>query len=264
MKKILLMTFLLANLIIADSWISGWEIGDINTYEVSNIKGDTLKISCSDNFSSFSLNDKGTSEDDITIITNDNRKVVAISHLSNGSEGISTELAFNNLLYELSQTGKVKVILGKERAEFDILKNNINDEIIPSCGYERFYEEDNSSNISNWQSFIENGIKTYVLLNDNADSVGLACNSNYTVISFNNEGGNKNIITAINENNFKFETKTLIENKLTATNKDASLNYFLHEISKEGNITIKFNGNSASFNVGVNNVNSEIIQNCGY
>ncbi|WP_418178984.1 hypothetical protein ACNSOO_08660 [Aliarcobacter lanthieri] len=232
MRKIFLMIFLLVNQIIADSWISGWEIGGINTYEVSNFKGDTLKIFCSDNFSSFSLNDKATLEDDITIITNDNRKVVAISHLSNGSEGISTELAFDNLLYELSQTGKVKVILGKEIAEFDIFKNNINAEIIPSCGYERFYEKDNSSNISNWQSFIENGINSYVLLNDNADSLSLACNSNHTVILFNNEGGNKNIIIAINENNFKFETKTLIENKLTAINKDAALNYFLHEISK--------------------------------
>ena len=80
----------------------------------------------------------------------------------------------------------------------------------------------NKVNASNLQSFIENGINTFVLLNDKADSLSLACTNNYSVILLNNEGGNKNIITVINEDNLKFETKTLLENKLF--NKDAYFN----------------------------------------
>mgnify|MGYP000022185996 FL=1 len=69
-------------------------------------------------------------------------------------------------------------------------------------------------------------------------------------------------MTVTNEDNLKFETKTLLENKLF--NKDASFNNFLQAIIKGGYITVEFNNDSSSFNVGINSINNEIIKNCGY
>ena len=51
---------------------------------------------------------------------------------------------------------------------------------------------------------------------------------------------------------------------MTVTNKDNSFNDFLYIISKGGYITVKFNNDSSSFNVGINSISNEIIKNCGY
>ena len=69
-------------------------------------------------------------------------------------------------------------------------------------------------------------------------------------------------MTVTNKDNLKFETKTLLENKFI--NKDASFNNFLQAIIKGGYITVEFNNDSSSFNVGINSINNEIIKNCGY
>jgi hypothetical protein len=281
MKKMILSLLLIINSMVADSWVSGWEKGGISTYELTNKKGDTLKIYCAENYTSINLNE--VTSDFLTLIDKDNMKFVGPSRLDPTSSVLTDELALDNFLYEVSNNTKFTITMGKQKAEFNVIKNNVNSEIVKECDMEKLnamYDELNGNNnqeveytdsstskmnkvnASNWQSFIENGINTFVLLNDKADSLSLACTNNYSVILLNNEGGNKNIITVINEDNLKFETKTLIENKLF--NKDASFNNFLQAIIKGGYITVEFNNDSSSFNVGINSINNEIIKNCGY
>lgn len=281
MKKVILgILFFISNMV-ADSWVSGWEIGGTSTYEVSNIKGDTLKIYCNERYTAMDLNEDNS--DILSLVDNENMKFVSASHLSPDSSVLSDELALDQFLYKISNDNKFIITMGKQKAEFNVTKNNVNEEILKECGMDKLnamYDELNGNNnqeveytdsstskmnkvnASNWQSFMENGINTFVLLNDKADSLSLACTNNYSVILLNNEGGNKNIITVINEDNLKFETKTLIENKLF--NKDASFNNFLQAIIKGGYITVEFNNDSSIFNVGINSINNEIIKNCGY
>lgn len=283
MKKIILGFILSLGTIFGDSWVSGWEKGGISTYELTNKKGDTLKIYCAETYTSIDLNEDNS--DFLTLINKDNMKFVGPRRLDPTSSVLTDELALDNFLYEVSNNTKFTITMGKQKAEFNVAKNNVNSEIEKSCNmeklqamYDELYGDNNQEmeytdsstskmnkiNASNWQGFIENGINTYVLLNDKADSLSLACTNNYSVILLNNEGGNKNIITVINEDNLKVETKTLMENKSSKNYKDNSFNDFLYIISKGGYITVKFNNDSSSFNVGINSISNEIIKNCGY
>lgn len=141
MKKIVLITLLAINVIVADSWLSGWEIGGTNTYEVSNNKGDTLKIYCNDMYTAMDLNEDNS--DVITLVNNENMKFVSDSHLSPDSSGLSDELALDNFLYEVSNGKKFTIIMGKERAEFNITKNNVNNEILKECGMDKLRDMQN-------------------------------------------------------------------------------------------------------------------------
>lgn len=120
---------------VADSWVSGWEKGGISTYEVSNAKGDTLKIYCADNYTSIDLNEDNS--DFLTLINADNMKFVGPSLLDPTSSVLTDELALDNFLYEVSNNTKFTITMGKQKAEFNVIKNNVNSKIEKSCNMEK-------------------------------------------------------------------------------------------------------------------------------
>jgi hypothetical protein len=135
MKKMILSLLLIINSMVADSWVSGWEKGGISTYELTNKKGDTLKIYCAENYTSINLN-KVTS-DFLTLIDKDNMKFVGPSRLDPTSSVLTDELALDNFLYEVSNNTKFTITMGKQKAEFNVTKNNVNSEILKECDMEK-------------------------------------------------------------------------------------------------------------------------------
>ena len=113
--------------IFADSWVSGWERGGISTFTLSNSNGDNLKIYCSDTHTSVYLNDD--SNDLISLVNKDNMKFTSVGSLYISESGLSDEIAFDNFLYEVSQGDKFTISMGKKNAVFNVVKNNVNNEI---------------------------------------------------------------------------------------------------------------------------------------
>jgi hypothetical protein len=120
---------------VADSWVSGWEMGGISTYELTNKKGDTLKIYCAENYTSINLNKANS--DFLTLINKDNMKFVGPSRLDPTSSVLTDELALDNFLYEVSNNTKFTITMGKQKAEFNVTKNNVNEEILKECDMDK-------------------------------------------------------------------------------------------------------------------------------
>ena len=135
MKKMILSLLLLVNSMVADSWVSGWEMGGISTYELTNKKGDTLKIYCAENYTSINLNEANS--DFLTLINKDNMKFVGPSRLDPTSSVLTDELALDNFLYEVSNNTKFTITMGKQKAEFNVIKNNVNEEILKECDMDK-------------------------------------------------------------------------------------------------------------------------------
>ena len=135
MKKMILSLLLIVNSMVADSWVSGWEMGGISTYELTNKKGDTLKIYCAENYTSINLNEANS--DFLTLINKDNMKFVGPSRLDPTSSVLTDELALDNFLYEVSNNTKFTITMGKQKAEFNVIKNNVNSEIVKECDMDK-------------------------------------------------------------------------------------------------------------------------------
>ena len=135
MKKMILSLLLIVNSMVADSWVSGWEMGGISTYELTNKKGDTLKIYCAENYTSINLNEANS--DFLTLINKDNMKFVGPSRLDPTSSVLTDELALDNFLYEVSNNTKFTITMGKQKAEFNVTKNNVNEEILKECDMDK-------------------------------------------------------------------------------------------------------------------------------
>lgn len=135
MKKMILSLLLIVNSMVADSWVSGWEMGGISTYELTNKKGDTLKIYCAENYTSINLNEANS--DFLTLINKDDMKFVGPSRLDPTSSVLTDELALDNFLYEVSNNTKFTITMGKQKAEFNVTKNNVNEEILKECDMDK-------------------------------------------------------------------------------------------------------------------------------
>ncbi|WP_151950516.1 hypothetical protein [Aliarcobacter butzleri] len=144
MKKLILGILLFISNMIADSWVSGWVQGGTSTYEITNDKGDNLKIYCNENYTSIDLNEE--TSDSITLINKDNKKFVSGSHISGRDFLLADGLALDNFLYEASDNNKFTIIMGKQKAVFNVVKNNVNDEIVKSCNSDKLMEYQNLLN----------------------------------------------------------------------------------------------------------------------
>lgn len=133
--------------IFADSWVSGWERGGISTYTLSNSKGDNLVISCSDTWTSFNLNDE--SNDLISLVNKNNMKFNSVTHLSISESVLSDEIALDNFLHEVSQGDQFTISMGKQHAVFNVVKNNVNNEISSNCDSNKLLENNALLNNNN-------------------------------------------------------------------------------------------------------------------
>jgi len=135
MKKMILSLLLIINSMVADSWVSGWEMGGISTYELTNKKGDTLKIYCAETRTSIYLNEDKS--DVISLIDNENMKHSSATYMGVNVSGLSDELALDQFLYKVSNDNKFTITMGKQKAEFNVTKNNVNEEILKECGMDK-------------------------------------------------------------------------------------------------------------------------------
>ena len=160
MKKIIFRILEFTSCIFGDSWVSGWERGGIITYTLSNSNGDDLVIYCSDTSTSFYLNDD--SNDLISLVNKDNMKFTSVGSLYIGESSLSDQIAFDNFLYEVSQGDKFTISIGKKNATFNVVKNNVNNEISSECDSEKL-------------------MKVHNLLNDNNNETELNSSSNQNI-----------------------------------------------------------------------------------
>ncbi len=160
MKKTIFTILVFTSCIFGDSWVSGWERGGIITYTLSNSNGDDLVIYCSDTSTSFYLNDD--SNDLISLVNKDNMKFTSVGSLYIGESGLSDQIAFDNFLYEVSQGDKFTISIGKKNATFNVVKNNVNNEISSECDSEKL-------------------MKVHNLLNDNNNETELNSSSNQNI-----------------------------------------------------------------------------------
>ncbi len=146
--------------IFADSWVSGWERGGISTFTLSNSNGDNLEIYCSDTWTSFDLNDE--SNDLISLVNKNNMKFNSVTHFSISESTLSDQISLDNFLYEVSQGDKFTISMGKQHAVFNVVKNNVNNEISSTCNSDKL-------------------MKMHNLLNDNNNETELNSSSNQSI-----------------------------------------------------------------------------------
>jgi hypothetical protein len=64
-------------------------------------------------------------------------KFVSPSRLDPTSSVLTDELALDNFLYEVSNNTKFTITMGKQKAEFNVIKNNVNSEIVKECDMDK-------------------------------------------------------------------------------------------------------------------------------
>jgi len=154
MKKVILILVLIMSFIKADIWEAGWAQG-YNIFNLTNDKGDNLKLECGETGSGIYVNDENDENDSIIFIFNKSEKYTVVQNLKTNL-GMYDILGFDKMLYALGSAKDIIVKKGNKTYNFQVDNLEKAKEIVNFCDSESIEKRNadlpNGSNQKEYQS----------------------------------------------------------------------------------------------------------------